>query len=42
MADILDNVSAKMVALSTALEAIIGEAEEVSLRMLPEHKFYRD
>lgn len=42
MADILDNVSVKMVALSVALEAIIGEAEDISLRMLPEHKFYRD
>ncbi len=42
MADILDNVSVKMVALSVALEAIIGEAEDISLRMLPDHKFYRE
>jgi len=31
-----------MVALSVALETIIGEAEDVSLRMLPEHKFFRE
>jgi hypothetical protein len=42
MADILDTISVKMVALSVALETIIGEAEDVSLRMLPEHKFFRE
>jgi len=42
VADILDNISVNMVALSVALEAVIGEAEEVSLRMLPEHKFFRE
>ncbi|MBP7528490.1 MAG: hypothetical protein KA801_11215 [Syntrophorhabdaceae bacterium] len=41
MADILDDVSGKMVALSVALEAIIGEAEDISIRMIPEHKFHR-
>ncbi len=42
MAGILDAISVKMVALSVALETVIGEAEEVSLRMLPEHKFFRE
>ena len=42
MTSVLDMISVKMVELSVALERIIGEAEDVSLRMLPEHKFYRD
>ncbi len=42
MADILDNVSEKMVALSLALQDIIGVAEDTSLRMLPEDKFFRE
>jgi hypothetical protein len=42
VAGILDAISMKMVALSVALETIIGEAEDVSLRMLPEHTFYRE
>lgn len=42
MAGILDAISVKMVSLSVALETIIGEAEDVSLRMLPEHKFFRE
>lgn len=42
VAGILDTISMKMVALSVALETVIGEAEDVSLRMLPEHKFFRE
>ncbi|OPY01711.1 MAG: hypothetical protein A4E60_01521 [Syntrophorhabdus sp. PtaB.Bin047] len=42
VAGVLDAISVKMVALSVALETIIGEAEDVSLRMLPEHKFFRE
>ncbi|MDD3846526.1 MAG: hypothetical protein PHC90_09205 [Syntrophorhabdaceae bacterium] len=42
MANVLDTISVKMAALSAALETIMGEAEEVSLRMLPEHKFFRE
>ena len=42
MTGILDQVSEKMLALSVALQNIIGEAEDVSLRMLPDHKFFRE
>lgn len=42
VAHILDDISTKMVALSVALETVIGEAEDISLRMLPDHKFFRE
>jgi len=42
MADILDDVSEKMAALSLALQGIIGEAEDISLRVLPEDKFFHE
>lgn len=42
MAEILDDVSGKMVALSLALQDIIGAAEDTSLRMLSEDKFFRE
>ena len=42
MADILDDVSEKMVALSLALQDIVGVAEDTSLRMMPEDKFFRE
>ena len=40
MTAVLDMISVKMVELSVALEKIIGEAEIISLKMLPEDKFY--
>lgn len=42
MTAVLDMISAKMVELSAALERIIGEAEIISLKMLPDDKFYRE
>lgn len=42
MTAVLDMISTKMVELSVALGRIIGEAEDISLRMLPEDKFYRE
>ena len=42
MTAVLDMISVKMVELSVALEKIIGEAEIISLKMLPEDKFYRE
>lgn len=42
MGDILDNISTQMVNLSVALTKVMGEAEDISLRLLPEHKFYRE
>ncbi len=42
MTAVLDMISVKMVELSVALEKIIGDAEDISLRMLPENKFYRE
>lgn len=42
MTTVLDMISLKMVELSLALERIVGEAEDTSLRSLPEDKFYRE
>ena len=42
MTSVLDMISLKMVELSLALEKIVGEAEDISLRSLPEDKFYRE
>lgn len=42
MTAVLDMISTKMVELSITLERIVGEAEDISLRMLPEDKFYRE
>jgi hypothetical protein len=42
MTAVLDMISVKMVELSIALGKIIGDAEDISLRMLPENKFYRE
>ncbi len=42
MAGILDDVSEKMVALSLAMQGIIGEAEDIPLKMLPEDKFFHE
>ncbi len=42
LAAVLDMISMKMLELSTALEKIVGDAEEISLKMLPENKFYRE
>jgi len=42
MTAVLDMISVKMVELSVSLERIIGEAEVISLKMLPDDKFYRE
>ncbi len=42
MTAVLDMISVKMVELSVSLEKIIGDAEVISLKMLPENKFYRE
>jgi len=42
MADILDRVSEKMLVLNLALQEIIGEAESISLRMLPTDRFFHE
>jgi hypothetical protein len=42
MIAVLDIISVKMVELSVSLEKIIGDAEVISLKMLPENKFYRE
>ncbi len=42
MSTVLDMISVKMAELSIALERIIGEAEVISLKMLPDDRFYRE
>ncbi|MHB8111205.1 MAG: hypothetical protein ACYDHW_14375 [Syntrophorhabdaceae bacterium] len=42
MGTVLDTISVRMLQLSVALGAIISEAENISLRLLPENKFYRE
>jgi len=42
MSTVLDVTSTLMLELNVALEKIIGHAEDVSLKMLPDSKFYRE
>ncbi len=42
MTNVLDKIAEKMLELSMTLERIIDNAEDASLRMMPEEKFYRE
>lgn len=42
MSAVLDMISVRMAEISVAVERIIGEAEVISLKMLPDDRFYRE